>query len=236
MGTLSPQAGVDAALCDGTWSFQIGPTWMTYEGQFIVLDNSTSGSGSEDDNQSEKRLKHGQGVMKWEDGREYRGQFQFDKMHGFGTMTWPSGARYVGQYCENRKGGIGKLSLPDGSSFEGNWYKGKRHGEILYVNAEGQAFRMEYETDQVVKTESLPSFDGWTLKPGYDSFRIDSVASECKDTSCCICLLDFAVGDVCARTQCGHFFHKECIDNWALRKNQCPLCQRTIPLQKVYEI
>lgn len=237
------EAENDSTPSHGSWAFQIGPTKMTYEGDYIFAPRSTSdeaattASDSSEQPAPMKRMKHGHGVMTWEDGREYQGQFAFDKMHGHGTMIWPSGAKYVGQYCDNRKGGVGKLSLPDGSSFEGNWYKGRRHGEILYLNPERNAFRMEYDTDQVVKTESLPAFDGWTLRPGYEEFTLtEEDNAKCSDLTCCICLLDLTVGEKCARMPCDHLFHNECIQNWAIRKNQCPLCQRPIPLQRVYEI
>lgn len=204
---------------------------MHYEGAYILSK----------DGEKDKKLKHGAGVLRWQDGREYRGQFALDKMHGQGIMSWPTGAKYVGQYCDNSKGGLGKVTLPDGSSFEGNWYKGMRHGEILYVDPDGAAFRMEYESDQVVGTESVDSSKGWTLKPGYDVFikRDDQEGPDQNDAdnpSCCICLGDLCKGEQCCRMPCGHEFHKECIDNWTTRKNQCPLCMQKIPLHKLVKV
>lgn len=220
---------------DGTskWTFKIGPTKVTYEGEFVLAK----------DDGDEKKVKHGTGIMKWEDGREYRGEFRFDEMYGDGRMLWPNGAQYEGQYCENHKGGLGKLTLPDGSSFEGSWYKGMRHGEVLYIDPAGSAFLMEYDSEELLRTECLPEFDGWMLKRGYDVFikgeateteGEDSPTSQCSETTCCICLGDMQDGEICCTVPCKHVFHKECIDNWTTRRNQCPLCNQRIPLTRAY--
>jgi len=197
---------------------------MGYEGSFIIAK-----VGDE-----ERRLKHGEGIMRWQDGRQYQGQFAFDKMHGEGCMSWPDGAKYVGGYCDNAKAGNGKLTLPDSSSFEGIWHKGVRHGEILYIDADGNAFCFEYDEDRVVRQESIPAFDGWTLKPGYDVF-INEDQDQHSDVVCCICLCKMSEGDICCKTPCNHVFHQECIAAWTRRKYHCPLCLQRIPLRKFYE-
>lgn len=203
---------------------------MTYEGSFIPL----RPNGNPD-----KRVKHGIGVMKWQDGREYQGQFAFDKMHGEGTMSWPTGAKYVGQYCDNSKGGLGKLTLPDGSSFEGNWYKGTRHGDFLYIDPVAGAFRMEYECDEVVRSERLPAGCRCTLKPAYETFILSEGSTELPGWKaesadpCCICLGELCSGETCCKMPCDHVFHKECIENWTRRKNSCPLCMQNIPPYKL---
>lgn len=35
--------------------------------------------------------KEGKGVMNYKDGREYKGDWNKDRMHGKGIFTWPSG-------------------------------------------------------------------------------------------------------------------------------------------------
>ncbi|KAK9471260.1 uncharacterized protein V1510DRAFT_420894 [Dipodascopsis tothii] len=44
---------------------------------------------------------------------------------------------------------------------------------------------------------------------------------------CLVCLSDFELGDECRTLQdCGHFFHKPCIDEWLTTgRNSCPLCR-----------
>lgn len=49
------------------------------------------------------------------------------------------------------------------------------------------------------------------------------------DTECSICLNEFDEGDTVRRlTNCGHCFHKSCIDLWLLRRADCPLCKRPV--------
>lgn len=230
----------EIAPLKGFLSFRVGSLSMTYEGDFIL----TKCNGKD------RKIKHGTGVMRWPDGREYLGQFVLDKMQGEGTMTWPDGAKYVGQYHNNKKEGIGKLTMADGASFEGNFYKGMRHGELLYIKPDGCAFHMEFEEDKPVKKESIPSFDGWTLKPGYDIFiksaepaEVESEVAQCSDAwsgltiepTCCICLGELSCGDTCCTTPCKHVFHKDCMDTWVRQRNRCPLCVQKIPLCQVYE-
>jgi len=54
-------------------------------------------------------------------------------------------------------------------------------------------------------------------------------------TSCSVCFSDYEAGDVLRVLGCGHKFHVECVDQWALtaardfsRKTSCPLCNAEI--------
>ena len=38
--------------------------------------------------------REGKGVMKFQDGRQFKGDWLNDKMHGFGEFTWPDGKSY----------------------------------------------------------------------------------------------------------------------------------------------
>jgi hypothetical protein len=49
------------------------------------------------------------------------------------------------------------------------------------------------------------------------------------DTECPICLVGFQPGDAVRELQqCGHSFHKCCIDLWLIRSLDCPLCKRKV--------
>ncbi|XP_028756081.1 E3 ubiquitin-protein ligase synoviolin B-like [Neltuma alba] len=45
--------------------------------------------------------------------------------------------------------------------------------------------------------------------------------------ACPICLEDFRIDAV--QMPCSHFFHGNCIVNWLLKKNNCPICRLAIP-------
>ncbi|KAM5549344.1 E3 ubiquitin-protein ligase MBR2 [Rosa sericea] len=42
---------------------------------------------------------------------------------------------------------------------------------------------------------------------------------------CCICQEQYADGDDIGRLDCGHDFHTNCIKQWLMQKNLCPICK-----------
>jgi len=48
-----------------------------------------------------------------------------------------------------------------------------------------------------------------------------------QDAVCCsICLCNVEGGDIVGDLACGHLLHKECLKEWLVRQNKCPLCQQ----------
>lgn len=43
---------------------------------------------------------------------------------------------------------------------------------------------------------------------------------------CPICLSNYSFGSTVTILECGHIYHKECLDLWHTKKKTCPLCQR----------
>ena len=56
----------------------------------------------------------------------------------------------------------------------------------------------------------------------------DDVADDSDDEkdACAICLKALHTGEMIGDIPCGHLFHKDCLKDWLVRKNACPLCQR----------
>jgi hypothetical protein len=50
------------------------------------------------------------------------------------------------------------------------------------------------------------------------------------NTTCVICLDNFENGSTIRILECGHYFDGECIDNWLLRSQTCPLCRHQLNL------
>ncbi|KAF2283737.1 hypothetical protein GH714_014666 [Hevea brasiliensis] len=48
-----------------------------------------------------------------------------------------------------------------------------------------------------------------------------------KDEPCCICQEDYADGEDLGKVNCGHEFHFNCIKQWLVQKNNCPICKKT---------
>lgn len=109
----------------------------TYEGDFV------------------EDLKHGQGVLTWDDGRQYRGQWIEGVFHGSAVMTWPDGRKYAGQYVDDRKHGEGTFSWQDGRRYQGQWVAGKRHGIGVYTNAKALTRTGMWEMDRPLHWEAV---------------------------------------------------------------------------------
>jgi hypothetical protein len=55
--------------------------------------------------------------------------------------------------------------------------------------------------------------------------------AEAAETTCSICLADFAAGDELRGLPCTHSFHTGCIDQWLKSSRQCPCCRREVTAQ-----
>eukprot|EP00118_Oscarella_pearsei_P004750 m.20749 g.20749 ORF g.20749 m.20749 type:complete len:603 (+) comp28075_c0_seq2:217-2025(+) len=49
------------------------------------------------------------------------------------------------------------------------------------------------------------------------------------DLDCAICFEKFSSKNI-TRLECGHKFHKKCIDKWFERKSTCPKCRQAVPI------
>jgi hypothetical protein len=45
---------------------------------------------------------NGEGYLKWNDSREYKGEFKDDKRHGYGSFRWKDGKIYNGNWEEGK--------------------------------------------------------------------------------------------------------------------------------------
>lgn len=49
-------------------------------------------------------------------------------------------------------------------------------------------------------------------------------SQEC-DIKCSICQEEYEEGDELGKIECGHGYHAQCIQQWLVQKNQCPICK-----------
>ena len=75
-----------------------------------------------------KKVKDGMGIMRWQDGSRYLGQFSDDKMEGKGRMTQANGSVYQGQWSQGMANGIGTFIDSEGSTYDGEWKNDLQHG------------------------------------------------------------------------------------------------------------
>ncbi|KAH7523648.1 hypothetical protein FEM48_Zijuj06G0034200 [Ziziphus jujuba var. spinosa] len=54
-----------------------------------------------------------------------------------------------------------------------------------------------------------------------------AVVSQLEAEPCCICQEDYNEGEDLGTLECGHDFHSDCIKQWLMHKNLCPICKTT---------
>ena len=82
----------------------------------------------------------------------------------------------------------------------------------------------EDETDYYVKNNNI------NIKENF--FLCDNDNME----SCSICFSNIKrKEEVCKLSLCGHTYHSKCIENWAKRKQNCPLCREEINFELINE-
>merc|ERR1719265_386198 len=57
-----------------------------------------------------------------------------------------------------------------------------------------------------------------------DSLPLEPLSSSTSETSCAVCLSDFAQESMLRRLPCNHSFHASCVDQWLKQNKVCPLC------------
>jgi len=68
----------------------------------------------------------------------------------------------------------------------------------------------------------------------YSKYKQDeNLTRDIPHSVCSVCLGDFCDEEDVRVTQCRHVFHASCIEEWAVTKNQCPMC-RDVLFQVVF--
>eukprot|EP00918_Siedleckia_nematoides_P104958 GHVU01229154.1.p1 GENE.GHVU01229154.1~~GHVU01229154.1.p1 ORF type:complete len:166 (+),score=31.66 GHVU01229154.1:24-500(+) len=73
------------------------------------------------------RQPHGLGVLRWDDGSKYEGEWRYGERHGLGVQRWKDGiTRYAGQWERNKKHGLGVSKKNSGLlDYAGRWNGGQ---------------------------------------------------------------------------------------------------------------
>ncbi|XP_011038595.1 PREDICTED: E3 ubiquitin-protein ligase MBR2-like [Populus euphratica] len=54
-----------------------------------------------------------------------------------------------------------------------------------------------------------------------------AVGAKVEAEPCCICQEEYNDGEDLGTLDCGHDFHVECVKQWLMHKNWCPICKTT---------
>lgn len=94
--------------------------------------------------------KHGEGVMVYENGDVYEGEWKNDLHHGFGIFTYANGAVYFG-----------------------HWENGVHHGQGRFTSAEGTGVEGYFENGKASSTKTMELFTATdALKPAQTGIRL----------------------------------------------------------------
>jgi hypothetical protein len=95
---------------------------------------------------------HGKGIIISATGdHRYEGDFVHGKMHGVGVTTTSDGKRHEGLYENNKTHGKG-VSIHQGARYEGNWRDGMLDGYVLFTDQSGVVFDQLWKDDTLVKS------------------------------------------------------------------------------------
>ena len=83
-----------------------------------------------------KNIRHGRGIMCFNNGERYHGDWVDDKMCGFGIYHYKNGGNYTGDWVDNKKNGRGTYSCKEeGIRYEGVFKDDKiKRGRLLFNN------------------------------------------------------------------------------------------------------
>lgn len=88
---------------------------------------------------------HGRGVLKYESGRSYEGDFQNGKFHGQGKMIYENYNMYEGSWENDKRHGYGTISYSTGGMFKGTFSKGQMHGsDCVFQHSNGDVYTGTY--------------------------------------------------------------------------------------------
>lgn len=81
----------------------------------------------------------GRGIMVFDSGNRYDGEYRNGERQGCGTFTFANGRRYVGQFERDQFSGQGEWILENGDRYIGEFAANKCHGEGTFIFANGSS-------------------------------------------------------------------------------------------------
>ncbi|KAI3734411.1 hypothetical protein L6452_13879 [Arctium lappa] len=98
--------------------------------------------------------------------------------------------------------------------------------DIVACDLESKLLR---DQDHIFLLSKVASCEKLVKLPKIEISKHDVFDSSGNATCCSICLQDFEVGNSAGIfPKCEHKFHPECISQWLLTHNSCPVCRRNL--------
>ena len=102
------------------------PILGPYRERGVAYNNESVPTDSLYRGQYKNGLKHGAGLIYWENGNTYYGQFSENKVNGIGVMIYKDGSTYSGQWRDDRANGQGIFRDEEGVMYDGQWVDDNR--------------------------------------------------------------------------------------------------------------
>ncbi len=83
---------------------------------------------------------NGKGIYKYSNGAVYEGDFVNNLKNGIGVMVWQSGDKYIGEWKAGYITGKGKLIYKDGRIYEGDFLKDQIEGKGTMIYKDGSKY------------------------------------------------------------------------------------------------
>lgn len=89
-------------------------------------------------------LRHGVGIMKYRNGRQYEGHWFEDIRDGKGFERYPNGNTYFGHFKTGKAHGNGVYTWFNGEVYDGEWDQGLKHGRGIWKGVENDSYVGEW--------------------------------------------------------------------------------------------
>jgi hypothetical protein len=125
---------------------------------------------------------HGNGILRFIDGRVYNGNWDNDTRNGLGTMTYAGGGVYVGNWRNDQMHGQGKYTYTDESVYEGELANDRFTGQGTMTYRNGAVYVGEWLNDQKSGEGTMRYADGNVYEGNWDNNQRNGLGTLKDDT------------------------------------------------------
>lgn len=119
---------------------------------------------------TDSRLPHGYGIMKYNNNRQYDGQWKEGRWHGDGKWVNPNGDRYEGKFDYDARHGRGIYTWKNGNVYRGEFFQDKRQGKGAFLFANGNIYEGDF-MNGVFDGQGRYKFDGGSYEGEWKNGR-----------------------------------------------------------------
>jgi hypothetical protein len=114
-----------------------------------------------------KDLLHGEGLLIYDTGYRYLGEFVDGLQHGKGSENWPDESSYQGEYRAGLKYGYGECDWPGKAKYVGEFKNGMFNGHGAFYWANGNSYTGSWRDNQIEGYGNFTWADGITYEGNY---------------------------------------------------------------------